>query len=167
MMKIQDNSTNKKKLLQSLNFLEELNWLLESRSPNGIKELLSFLQKIVKTQDIINEQSVSNISALVGCLPNLFLDLDLFKTNSDIAEFAETVLKIKISRFEKKSRFEIIGIVVCEVPKLKENELSSLVIALNELTNNSDELKRVKLNKINNNFSWNETIQYLNKCHEK
>ncbi len=53
-MKIQDNSTNKKKLLQSLNFLEELNWLLESRSPNGIKELLSFLQKIVKTQDIIN-----------------------------------------------------------------------------------------------------------------
>lgn len=91
----------------------------------------------------------------------------MFKTNADIAEFADAVLKIKISRFEKKSRFEIIGIVVCEVPKLKENELTSLVIALNELTNNSDELKRVKQNKVSDNFSWNETIQYLNKCHEK
>lgn len=166
-MKDLDNSINKKKLLQALNFIEELNWLVESKSSNSIKELLNLLQKIVNSQDIISEQSVSNISALVGCLPNLFLDLDLFKTNADIAEFADAVLKIKISRFEKKSRFEIIGIVVCEVPKLKESELTSLVIALNELTNNSDELKRVKQNKIGNNFSWNETIQYLNKCHEK
>ena len=166
-MKDLDNSINKKKLLQALNFIEELNWLVESKSSNSIKEMLYLLQKVVNSQDIISEQSVSNISALVGCLPNLFLDLDLFKTNADIAEFADVVLKIKISRFEKKSRFEIIGIVVCEVPKLKENELTSLVIALNELTNNSDELKRVKQNKVSDNFSWNETIQYLNKCHEK
>lgn len=166
-MKDLDNSINKKKLLQALNFIEELNWLVESKSSNSIKEMLNLLQKVVNSQDLISEQSVSNISALVGCLPNLFLDLDLFKTNADIAEFADTVLKIKISRFEKKSRFEIIGIVVCEVPKLKENELTSLVIALNELTNNSDELKRVKQNKVSDNFSWNETIQYLNKCHEK
>ena len=74
--------------------------------------MLYLLQKVVNSQDIISEQSVPNISALVGCLPNLFLDLDLFKTNADIAEFADAVLKIKISRFEKKSRFEIIGIVV-------------------------------------------------------
>lgn len=166
-MKDLDNSINKKKLLQALNFIEELNWLVESKSSNSIKEMLNLLQKVVNSQDLISEQSVSNISALVGCLPNLFLDLDLFTTNADIAEFADAVLKIKISRFEKKSRFEIIGIVVCEVPKLKENELTSLVIALNELTNNSDELKRVKQNKVSDNFSWNETIQYLNKCHEK
>ena len=46
-MKDLDNSINKKKLLQALNFIEELNWLVESKSSNSIKEMLYLLQKVV------------------------------------------------------------------------------------------------------------------------
>jgi hypothetical protein len=88
--------------------------------------------------------------------------LELFKTNGDIAEFSESVLKIEIPRFEKRSRFEIIGLIVCEIPRLEDKELAILVNAIEALTGDNDKLKKVKAEKQKANFSWNQTIQLLN-----
>ena len=160
-------SAKRKKVNQALNFIEELGWLLEGRKANEIKEIPSIIRTLLDSDisNSLNEKYTSdnqNKNTLVGILPNLFLDMELFKSNSDLVEFADAVLKITIARFEKRSRYEIIGLIVCEVPKLNDSDLSKLVEALIMIGGNKDKLKQVKAEKNKADFSWNETIQKLN-----
>lgn len=164
-MKNMDN-TNRKKLQQAINFIEELSWLVNSKNVPDLKEIPELIRSAISDNAPAIARKYSsknqNKNSLVGVLPNLFLDLELFKTNGDIAEFSESVLKIEIPRFEKRSRFEIIGLIVCEIPRLEDKELAVLVNAIEELTGDSDKLKKVKAEKQKANFSWNQTIQLLN-----
>lgn len=160
------SNNDRKRLSKALNFLEELNWLLESNKSLDLKELINSL-KIVENTGFHNNNSPIYLSDnqfkdnLVGILPYLFLDNDLFNVNSDIADFSESVFQFKIPRYEKRSRFEIIGLIVCEVPKLNDKELIFLGNALAELIGNKEKLKKVKAEKKKANFSWNDTIQKL------
>jgi hypothetical protein len=164
-MKNMDN-TNKKKLQQAINFIEELSWLVNSKNVPDLKEIPELIRSAISDSTPVIAKKYSsknqNKNSLVGVLPNLFLDLELFKTNGDIAEFSESVLKIEIPRFEKRSRFEIIGLIVCEIPRLEDKELAILVNAIEALTGDNDKLKKVKAEKQKANFSWNQTIQLLN-----
>lgn len=164
-MKSTDNS-NKKKVQQAINFIEELSWLINSKNVPDLKEIPNLIRNAISenTSTIAKKYTSKNQNknSLVGVLPNLLLDVELFKTNSDIAEFSETVLKIEIPRYEKRSRFEIIGLIVCEIPRLEDNELDALVCAIEELAGDNDKLKKIKAEKQKANFSWNETIQKLN-----
>jgi len=51
---------------------------------------------------------------------------DLFKTNNDLSDFAETVLRVSVSRAEKRSKYELIGLIVCEVTNLTDSNLTNL-----------------------------------------
>lgn len=97
---------------------------------------------------------------LIGALPRLLLDRDLFPSNDDIVEFSNVALKIEI-RAEKRARFEIIGKIVCETDLLDERQLTDLVRALERLVGDKDTRKIMLEKRKNGSFSWNETIQEL------
>lgn len=157
-----------KKLSQAINLIEELSWLLESNNQIKLKEIPDLLRNSLEknSNNVISNKYNSvnpNKNFLIGILPNLFQDVELFKTNGDLIEFATTVLKIPISRAEKRSRYELIGLIVCDVRKLNDFDLEILVEALTTLTNNEEKLIKFKESKQKSNFTWNEAITELNK----
>lgn len=159
------DKASEKKLSQAINLIEELSWLLDSKSiklkdvPNVLRNnLISGKSSSVSRYNSINP----NKNFLIGVLPNLFQDLELFKTNNDLIEFANVVLRISISRAEKRSRYELIGLIVCEVRNLNDHNLNVLVEALDTLTNSEEKLKKFKENRKKANFSWNDAISELN-----
>lgn len=160
------DQNKRKKITQAINFVEELSWLLDSKKSIDLKEIPSLLRNLLD-----NNSSVSatdkfsspnpNKNYLIGILPNLFQDNDLFKTNIDLADFAETILKIPVNRAEKRSRYELIGLIVCEVTNLNESDLTNLVDALSKIAGSNEKLKQIKEAKKKANFSWNDAIKTL------
>lgn len=98
---------------------------------------------------------------LIGTLPRLFQDRALFPQNEDIVDFAASALHLAMSRTEKRSRYEIIGKVVCETDLLDESELTMLVKALDALMADKEKLAQMAERKRAGSFSWNETLQEL------
>lgn len=97
---------------------------------------------------------------LIGALPRLLLDRDLFPSNDDIVEFSNAALKIEL-KVEKRARFEIIGKIVCETDLRDEKQLTDLVRALERLVGDKDARETMLLKRKAGSFSWNETIQEL------
>jgi len=170
MEKIDQN--RKRKITQVINFIEELAWLLDSKKGIDLRDfkdasfllrdLMAHSNSYISNKSNKYESPNPNKNYLIGVLPNLFQDFDLFKTNIDLSDFAESVLKIPVSRAEKRSRYELIGMIICEIINLDEHNLTNLVDALSKLTDNSDKLTEIKEDKKKANFSWNEAIQKLN-----
>jgi hypothetical protein len=164
MEKIDQNK--KRKTQQAINFIEELAWLFDAKKNIDLKELPLTLRNILENNSSIPvsakyESPNPNKNYLIGILPNLFQDVDLFKTNSDLSDFAESILKIEINRSEKRSRYELIGLIVCEVVNLDESKLTNLVDSLASITGSKEKLKQFKEAKKRANFSWNDAIQQL------
>lgn len=164
------NLTRETKINHAIDFIEELSWILSSNkySKLNLKEFANYLRNDFvnrKEQNDINKiYSVSpNKEFLVGILPKLFQDLSIFFKNEDIADFTSEVLKIKISRVEKRSRYELIGLVVCEVSELDDNSLAELVKTLSQIIRDEGKLKIIAKEKKNKltGFSWNKTIRRL------
>ena len=78
-----------------------------------------------------------------------------------IAQFAKDVLDIPVPRFEKRSKYELIGLIVCETDQLNDEKLDQLVRALSEITKNEEKLNRIRAASEANDFSWNDTIRQL------
>jgi hypothetical protein len=161
-------TSKKNKVIKAINFIEELNWLLESKKGLDLKDIPSLLRELlnqeanIKIQGLNKYNSINqNKNHLIGILPTLLKDQELFKSTSNLLDFAEDALKIKISKAGNRSRLEYIGLIVCEVIDLNDNELSSLVNALSQITNNKEKLNLVKEEMKKSNFSWNDTIQKL------
>ena len=159
---------NKKiKIYEAANFLEELSWLLEKKRNVSLKEISLYIRDISDTYDspinISTKDNNKHSRYLVGVLPSLFLDEELFKSRDEIIDFAETVLNLPISRASKRSRTEYIGWVVCEVAKLNDNRLTDLVSALENIVGDDYKIKEMKRAKKEPNFSWNDTIKKLSK----
>ena len=157
---------------KAIDLLEELSWLLESRKSVKLKNVPDLLRTLLNERTYVINKSTSNylsydkvsnsnVHYLIGVLPGLFQDEKLFPSNGQIINFAEEVLNINISRPTKRSRYELIGIIVCETDKLSDSGLDELVKALNELTSSTEKMESFRKSVINNNFSWNETIQRL------
>ncbi len=159
------DQNKKKKISQAINLLEELAWILDSKKNIDLKEIPTLLRGLIeKDKNIIIQKYASpnsNKNYLVGILPNLFQDEELFKTNSELLEFAENVLNLKISKEAKRSRVEYIGLIVCEVTKLNDSNLTNLVEALGEITGSTEKLRLIKEAKKQPNFTWNDAIQKL------
>lgn len=158
--------SRRKKLNQAINFFEELSWLFDSKKNIDYKEATFLLRNLLESNSSISitDRFTSpnpNKNYLIGILPNLFQDSELFKTNVDLAEFAESILKISINRPEKRSRYELIGLIVCEVTNLNETDLTSLVESLAKLAGSNEKLKQIKEAKKQANFSWNDAIKTL------
>jgi hypothetical protein len=147
--------------------LDELVWSLQGLKIEQIKEAADLLRISVEQSGHTSAvakgyQSIDpNKHFLIGILPRLFQDHLLFPQNEDIADFAGTALGLQMSRAEKRSRYEIIGKVVCETDQLDELRLTTLVKALEKLVGNKEKLAQMAEKKRAGSFSWNETIQDL------
>jgi hypothetical protein len=148
-------------------FLEELGWLISTYSNIDLKVVARVLTERVNLSPTARSAVGGYVSTnpnkhfLVGALPRVLIDEALFPTNEDIAQFARSVMDVKISRFEKKSKFEIIGHIVCETEALDDRKLAKLVSALATLTEGGDKTRRFVTQRKAQNFEWNEIIQEL------
>lgn len=155
------------KLKQAAGALEELLWFFESKRGAALKNLPSLLNQQIeegsKVSAVAGQYASPNPNKnfLIGVLPRLFQDALLFPSNEDIAEFARTVLHVEISRFEKRSKYELIGFIVCQTNELDEQQLSDLVEALASITGSEEKLKRVALARKDGRINWNDAIQQI------
>lgn len=147
------------------NFIEELSWLLSSYDGTDFKALANlskeFQHAVELRNSLAHRSGAGGDDALVGVLPGLLVDERLFPSNEDIAEFASTLLSIDIPRWSKKSKYELIGHIVCHAhlaPPLRRRKLAeamqSLVIDRDLVT------KRIATDR-KAGASWNEIIQSL------
>lgn len=168
------NMSDEVKLRQAIDFVEELSWLLESKNKLNLSEIPEILRKVSENEfhsTAFNKNDGTNryvspnpnVHYLIGVLPRLFKDNTLFPKNEDIVEFANDVLKIGVTRADKRSRYELIGLVVCECNDLDDSNLDLLVSALTSITGSSDIINQMVSEKKNIGFSWNETIRKLAK----
>ncbi len=147
-------------------FIEEFAWLLASYSDLDWKNF-SLLSKQwgseLEARVAVGGHVSSNPNKhfLVGVLPRLFNDPKLFPTNEDIATFAMTVMSLKIPRYHKKSKYEIIGHIVCQTDTLDDKELSKLVSALGKIAEGDETTRNLIRQRKEENFAWNSIIQEL------
>lgn len=149
----------KNNLTETINFLEELSWVLDKKKLN-LKDVVASLRQINSAKTV--EQNPMSTRHLVGILPSLFLDEGLFPKKDDILEFADKVLNLKLSKEAKRSKTEYIGMIVCRVAAEEDdNTRKDLVDALESLIGNETKMKKVREEKNKPNFSWNDTIAKL------
>lgn len=148
-------------------FVEELSWLLQSYEDLDFRALGSFSDQLIAVQRTAsNLRSHSATRApttqlLVGVLPGLLTDESLFPTNEDVIEFSGTALGITIPRWHKKSKFELIGHIVCSTEQADPMRLQQLVRALGDIMSDRGETRRNLEAQRKSGLSWNEVIQRL------
>ena len=161
------NNQEKKRTLDALSFLEELGWLLESKKNLKLGQAVKDLKKLMRGPESalkVGSEYTSpnpNIHFLIGVLPRLFQDEMLFPSNATIAQFAEEVLNVPVSRYEKRSKYELIGLIVCQTDQLNDQKLEELVRALAQITKSEAKLNSIRSARESGQFSWNNTIRQL------
>jgi len=149
-------------------FVEELSWLMSSYEDldfRALGELASDLRRTDRAALTLHERVSSKrmpaANFLVGVLPKLFTDVKLFPTNEDIVEFAQSILTINLTRWEKKSRYELIGLIVCQTEKSTEHKIDLLIQALAAMVDERSSARSAVANQRRAGASWNEVIQRL------
>jgi len=141
-----------------VDFIEELAWLLDSYYTPEFGHDLSWFARSGKLSASDSEEFTPanpNIAFLVGALPGLFMNRRLFPRNEDIANFAEKVLKLNVTRTEKRSQYELVGLIVCEVLRVDDSKLSAVVRELKQYVSTKGP-KRAR-----DAMGWNEVIRHL------
>lgn len=144
-------------------FLEELSWLLQTHSNLDYRALAENVEVVSQVQRnfFSHIPENKNIHFLVGALPGIFSDERYFPVNEDIAEFARDALELNIVRWEKRSRYELIGLIVCETGRLSDHRLTRLVDALSRITSEDPGAQAIVRARKDHNLSWNDIIQQL------
>ena len=150
---------------QIINFFEELSWLLDANKDINYRNVSKFLKEcrnLYVHGTIVNNNN-NEAYSLIGVLPSLLKDNELFQSNAQLVQFAEEVLKLNISRWEKRSRNEIIGLIICEVEDANKEHIDVLTQWVSNILENKKKVKDLqsKAQISGNLFSWNETIQKL------
>ena len=158
----------KKEIADVAAFIEELGWLLKTQKSMDLMSVADELRRLKQpsSSNRIGSSHTSpnpNIHFLIGILPRLFQDQMLFPTNASISDFAVEILGIPVSRYEKRSKYELIGLIVCETNELSDAKLIKLVHALSEITESETRLKKFKEERKSSDFSWNRAIESLAK----
>ncbi|CAA0101035.1 Uncharacterised protein [Halioglobus japonicus] len=152
---------------RAIDLIEEISWLLDSKRSISFREIPELLRDSLRAKESLSGSTTKyaspnpNIHYLIGILPRLFQDRKLFPKNEDIAGFADDVLGIKIPRVEKRSKYELIGMIVCESDRLDDKQLEEMVSSLALITGNADKIRQVAKERDSIGFSWNETIRNL------
>ena len=162
-----DDKGQKRQLKRTSMALDDYIWSLQKLDIAQLREAADVLRSSLARDDSTSTVARTykardpNKHFLIGVLPRLFQDRQLFPQNEDIADFAAAALRLEMSRAEKRSRYEIIGKVVCETDSLDEGELSLLVQALERFVGDKEKLAVMAAKKRAGSFSWNETLQEL------
>lgn len=146
-------------------FVQEFTWLLSSYEDLDFKALSSLIERVDdrRLPSFVPEpEQASPAASLVGSLPDLFTDEALFPSNEDIADFAAHALGVVIPRWSKKSKYEIIGHVVCHTSVAGEQRLAQVVEAMERITANREKAREMISKNKERGMTWNELIQQLN-----
>jgi hypothetical protein len=154
------------KVDKALRFVEELSWLMKSYEGADVRVLADVLRREQKT--LFDSEDVDDLNrlvkldsyseSLVGILPKIFTNKKWFNSNSDIAEFSQGALGLRIPRWEKISKFEMIGHIVCRVSLQEKRDHSALVkILRNILSDEQKEKSVIEMRK--DQMSWNDIIR--------
>lgn len=129
-------------VLSSINFVK-----IDIDKTNKIrKEVLDIINE--KNEDVILDKDADE---LLGVLPMILLDNNRFPAAKDVLEFAEKCLNIEVKQYwYKRSKPEVIGIVLSEVSKQSQEQFISFLRAWNKF-NGSNQTNN-KLNESNNGF---------------
>lgn len=147
-------------------FIEELGWLLETFDDVDFAALPKFVRherdlrnRAVHLRSLSQQSDLT--STLVGVLPSFFMDRRMFPSNVDLVEFAEDALGISTPRWQKKSKNELIGHIVCHANEAPPRKLQQLSKAIEDLVEEEGE-RRIAIEKQRKQgLSWNEVIQNL------
>ncbi len=101
------------------------------------KEVLSIIDN-KEELSILN----SDNEDLIGVLPKILLDENKFTSAKEILKFAEICLNIEVKRYwYKRSKPEIIGIVINEVNSRSPEQFNKFLNAWNRFSNMQDKIK--------------------------
>tara|TARA_R110000822_G_scaffold126885_2_gene262110 strand:- start:299 stop:820 length:522 start_codon:yes stop_codon:yes gene_type:complete len=149
-----------------IRFVEELGWLLESYGdvdfsalPNFIRQQQELRNRSTHLRSLSSQSDIA--STLVGVLPSFFMDRKIFPSNVDLVEFAEQALGIETPRWQKKSKNELIGHIVCHANEAPPAKLRSLSKAIEDLVEDEGERRKNLERQRKSGRSWNEVIQDL------
>lgn len=148
-------------------FLEELTWVLSTYSDIDYQAILKHFDTlplrskkgVIAFPDHVPKNP--NIHYLIGILPGVLRDDKIFPTNEDLSEFAVTVLGVGIPRWSKKSKFELIGHILCQAVDLDDAKLEILAQALSKLAAGDKRAKVLMERKKVQRLDWNIIIQRL------
>lgn len=146
-------------------FLEELSWLLKSyegMDPRLLTEIADDFQFASRSaRHLRGPVRPKTVQLLVGVLPGLFTDEALFRSNEDIVEFSRHALGITIPRWHKKSKYELIGHVVCHTDQAPSARVERLVAVLGDMLENPDSARGRIEKERNSGATWNEVVRGL------
>ncbi|WP_371069608.1 hypothetical protein [Sediminibacillus sp. JSM 1682029] len=118
---------------------------------DNVKKELFDLVLGSNTGKINNENFMDEREELIGVLPLFLIDKEKFPSNNDIIKLAENSLNIFGLSKRKRSRNELIGIIVTEVAKKKDSELDLFLKAWKKFTqsdSNNIEKNKIKFKNI-------------------
>ena len=153
----------KNKEIKLVKFAEELSWLMDSYKEFSIEDICQQFVQLRNERNGAEHGLLTNTSYLVGVLPSVFQDKELFENNSDLVSFAKEVLQLELKNSGKKSRMELIGTIVCEVANNNSSQLDDLVEALDNIIGNETQMAEIKKSRLQPNFSWNTIISSFSK----
>lgn len=165
------SKVSKKELNELVNLMEEFSWVIKKYKNVDFRNVQSNLLNIINEEDFYNSNLTSfrrykdkdsNKNYLIGVLPKFFQDKELFEKNLDLAEFAEC-LGIYLNNPEKKSRYEIIGTMLCSISEMDEFSLDKFVRAIEVLLLNEhlrEDIKKMR-DVHKSAYSWNQVIKAL------
>jgi len=122
------------------------------------KELIDIVKGI---ENLIQKKETKStkkkdLESLVGSLPFLLLNDNLFQKNLDVANFGEKI-GINIPSPEKKKKEDIIGRIISAISKFDKKKIEDLNTIIDELKKKPKEISK-------NNFfnDWEEAIKKIN-----
>jgi hypothetical protein len=125
-------------------FLEELSWVLSTYSHLDFRALPQVLENSSQLKVAPMDYIPPHIQSVVGVLPHILNNKAIFPTKAKIIDFACEALDINISKWERKSKYEIIGYIVCEVDTFDDAKLAHVVTALTKRISGEEAERRVK-----------------------
>lgn len=158
--------------LRTLDLIQELVWAIRSRETSELSSGVAHLRSLAlhersegkKTEKGSKASLLDrrrDLKALVGSMSLVLADAELFPSNEDIAKFANEALRIPISRWEKRSRYEMIGMLVMESINASPSRLREVAGLLNKISEESESMDEIKKSSRQTGFSWNEAIRTL------
>lgn len=147
-------------------FIEELSWLLKSFDGldyNALGNVSQSIEMIFASNRQMSSKSIRDQKSivLVGVLPSFLMDMDLFPSNEGIVEFAEAALGLAIPRWQKKSRYEIVGHIVCNANEASPTRMQILSDLIEEMRDKKTIIrKRIEQNRLQGE-SWSDVIGKL------
>ena len=159
-----ETQKKKKDFERTMNFLEDLCWFLDSGKKNDYKEIAKLLENIKHpAPNTLALQLGQEPDELIGILQRLLTDKTLFNTNGTLAEFSSDVLGIQILNWHKRSRNEMIGVIICQVQEDDNVRDGISSYLLSNILKNKDKINkyRKETEESSNKFLWNDAIQRI------